>query len=148
MATINLRTLMLITLILTTLASICRSGFRREALQAAEFRALPFNLLVTAVWVAGWMSIGAFPRFMDIIHFLGPGIIIFFLLSFGDTMLMMRTSMTDTLFEEYIFAARAKGLPERDITRSPCITQRDLAVCSGNPPNNSHPDPVIWHGDD
>ena len=52
---------------------------------------------------------------MDIINFLGPGIIIFVMLSFGDTMLMMRTSMADTLFEEYVFAARAKGLPEKDI---------------------------------
>jgi len=107
-------TLMLITLILTILALyviriLVEKRYRRR------IRALPFNLLVTGVWVAGWISIGAFPRFMDIIHFLGPGIIIFFLLSFGDTMLMMRTSMTDTLFEEYIFAARAKGLPERDI---------------------------------
>jgi len=35
------------------------------------------------------------------------------LLSFGETMLIMRTSMTDTLKQEYVYAARAKGLPNR-----------------------------------
>jgi len=106
--------LMLATLILVILVL----GFVRVKLERRYRRrisALPFNLLVAIVWVVGWSSIGTNARFMDIIHFLGPGIIIFVLLSYGDTMLMMQTSMTDTRFEEYIFAARAKGLPEKEI---------------------------------
>jgi ABC-type dipeptide/oligopeptide/nickel transport system permease component len=106
--------LMLATLILVILGlSFIRVGVERH--YRRRITALPFNVLVLAVWVAAWSAIGANARFMDIIHFLGPGIIIFVLLSFGDTMLMMRTSMTDTLYEEYVFVARAKGLPEKDI---------------------------------
>jgi peptide/nickel transport system permease protein len=59
---------------------------------------------------------------LDIVHFLGLGVVIFVLLTFGDTMLMMRTSMTDTLYEQYVMTARAKGLAEdaiRDRHASP-----------------------------
>jgi peptide/nickel transport system permease protein len=39
----------------------------------------------------------------------------FALLSFGEIMLIMRTSMADTVFEDYVFAARAKGLQEKSV---------------------------------
>ena len=39
-------------------------------------------------------------------------ILTYTLLSFGETMLIMRTNMADTKYEDYILAARAKGLPE------------------------------------
>jgi peptide/nickel transport system permease protein len=38
-----------------------------------------------------------------------------FLIHFGSYMLIMRSSMLDTLKEEYIFTARAKGLSDRVI---------------------------------
>jgi peptide/nickel transport system permease protein len=40
---------------------------------------------------------------------------IFTLLSYGEIMLIMRTSMTETLHEDYILTARAKGLADRII---------------------------------
>jgi peptide/nickel transport system permease protein len=83
---------------------------RRRGLNGLVF----FTLLVT-FWVGGWFAIGAGTRFMDIVRFLGLGVIVYVLLSFGETMLIMQTSMTDTLYEEYITVARAKGLPEETV---------------------------------
>jgi peptide/nickel transport system permease protein len=40
-------------------------------------------------------------------------VLLYVLLSFGETMLVMQTSMQDTLGEEYITAAQAKGIPDR-----------------------------------
>jgi len=76
---------------------------------------LALFIVLAALWVGFWFVIDAGPRFMDIIHALGLSIVVFILLMFGETMLMMQTSMKDTRFEEYIFAARAKGLPEKTI---------------------------------
>jgi peptide/nickel transport system permease protein len=40
-------------------------------------------------------------------------LITYVLLSFGETMLITRTNMLDTLKEEYITTARAKGVPDK-----------------------------------
>lgn len=82
------------------------------------------------VWLGGWASIGAWGRLVDIIRFLGAGIIIYVLLAFGETMLVMQSSMTDTLYEEYIFAARAKGLPENAIRDKHAAPNAILPVLS------------------
>ena len=66
-------------------------------------------------WVGFWFAIDAGARFMDIIHALGLSIVVFIMLMFGETMLIMQTSMKDTRYEEYVFAARAKGLNEKTI---------------------------------
>jgi peptide/nickel transport system permease protein len=60
----------------------------------------------------GWFGLGLGPQVRDVLALAGIPILTFVLLSFGETMLIMRTSMTDTLKEEYITTARAKGLPE------------------------------------
>jgi peptide/nickel transport system permease protein len=60
----------------------------------------------------GWFAIGPAQQVADILLFAAIPILTFVLLSFGETMLIMRTSMTDTLKEDYIVTARAKGLPE------------------------------------
>jgi peptide/nickel transport system permease protein len=64
---------------------------------------------------AGWLGVGLGPQVLDVLSLAGLPILTFVLLSFGETMLIMRTSMTDTLKEEYITTARAKGLPNRVI---------------------------------
>jgi peptide/nickel transport system permease protein len=60
-----------------------------------------------------WYALGFGPEAMDVVYFGAIPLATYTLLSFGETMLIMRTSMADTLHEEYILAARAKGLPER-----------------------------------
>jgi len=63
----------------------------------------------------GWFGLGLGPQVREVLSLAGLPILTFILLSFGETMLIMRTSMTDTLKEEYITTARAKGLPSRVI---------------------------------
>ena len=57
-------------------------------------------------------------------------ILTYTLLSFGETMLIMRTSMEDTLEEEYITVARAKGLPERVVRDKHAVRNAILPVVS------------------
>jgi peptide/nickel transport system permease protein len=70
-----------------------------------------FLLVAGAVGV--WYALGFGPEAIDIVYFAAIPLVTYTLLSFGETMLIMRTSMADTLHEEYILAARAKGLSER-----------------------------------
>jgi peptide/nickel transport system permease protein len=51
----------------------------------------------------------------EIIRLVALPTITYVLLSFGEVMLIMRTSMVDTLHEDYVYTARAKGLSDRDI---------------------------------
>ncbi len=69
--------------------------------------------LLLAGWMGSWYVLGIGPQALDILYFISVPILTYVLLSFGETMLIMRTSMMDTLHEEYVLAARAKGLPER-----------------------------------
>lgn len=70
-------------------------------------------LLLVAGSLGLWYALGFGPEAIDIVYFAAIPLATYTLLSFGETMLIMRTSMADTLHEEYILAARAKGLPER-----------------------------------
>ena len=69
---------------------------------------------IGGVW-GSWQLLGCYPQAMDILSLAGLPILTYVLLSFGETMLIMRTSMVDTLQEEYISTAWAKGLPERKV---------------------------------
>ncbi len=50
---------------------------------------------------------------LDILHHMVLPIVTLALVSFAGTMLLTRTSMMETLREDFVMAARAKGLPER-----------------------------------
>jgi peptide/nickel transport system permease protein len=80
--------------------------------------------------LGGWFGLGLGAEVRDILSFAGIPILTFVLLSFGETMLIMRTSMTDTLKEEYITTARAKGLPERDVRDRHAMRNALLPVLS------------------
>jgi len=87
-------------------------------------------LLLVGIWLGGWFAIGAGPRVLDILSWVIRPIIIYVLLSFGETMLITQTSMRDVLNEEYIFAARAKGLPERVVRDKHAARNARLPVLS------------------
>ena len=72
-------------------------------------------LLFLVLLGVGWFGLGLGPQVRDVLSLAGIPILTFVLLSFGETMLIMRTSMTDTLKEDYVTTARAKGLPEHVI---------------------------------
>lgn len=69
--------------------------------------------LIIAGWVVSWYWYDFVPLATDILRQAALPILAYTLLSFGEIMVIMRTSMTDTLNEAYVQTARAKGLPDR-----------------------------------
>ena len=71
--------------------------------------------LIGAGVLAYWSTSGLGRYALDILHHLVLPILTLTLITFAGTMLLTRNSMLETLREDYIMAARAKGLPERVI---------------------------------
>ena len=76
---------------------------------------LPAFVIIAAVSYGWWVyrSIDAFA--LDILFDAALAIIAFLLLSYGEFMLVMQTSMSSVIHDDYILVARAKGIPERNI---------------------------------
>ncbi len=70
------------------------------------------GMLTPEVWAA---DVGLFPKIWDVLYHLILPLSVLTLLFFAGSMLLMRNSMLETLREDYILTARAKGLPERVI---------------------------------
>lgn len=62
-----------------------------------------------------WLSTGVVIYALDILHHLILPILTLSMVNFAGTMLLTRNSMLETLREDYIMAARAKGLPDKTI---------------------------------
>jgi peptide/nickel transport system permease protein len=79
----------------------------------------PASWLGIAAALAGvllyWGTNGTGRFAADILHHLFLPILTLALVNFAGTMLLTRNSMLETLREDYIMAARAKGLPEAEI---------------------------------
>ncbi len=71
------------------------------------------GMMSPEVWIAGDANLWA--KAADILHHLILPLLTLFIIHFGSYLLIMRSSMLDTLTEDYIFTARAKGLPEHFI---------------------------------
>ncbi len=82
----------------------------RRTLQRRIPTLLYLPLLVAGL-IASWFALGFVRQALDILSLAGLPILTYVLLSFGETMLIMQTSMADTLGENYVITARAKGLP-------------------------------------
>jgi peptide/nickel transport system permease protein len=78
------------------------------------------------LWRAGGFGVYA----VDIAKLAAIPILVFTLLSFGDTMLITRASIQDVKLEMYIQTARAKGVPEKDIRRKHAGRNAILPVLS------------------
>ncbi|MBI5028929.1 MAG: ABC transporter permease [Chloroflexi bacterium] len=80
-------------------------------------RRKPVQWIGTAVVLAGalviWVPLPQAPFALDILHHLILPIITLATVSFAGSMLLTRNSMLETLREDYIMAARAKGLSDR-----------------------------------
>lgn len=74
-----------------------------------------FVLLAAALWVVTWYFTDWREFALNVAQRAVLPLAAFTLLSFGEIMLIMRTSMDDTLHEQFVFTARAKGLPPRAI---------------------------------
>jgi peptide/nickel transport system permease protein len=68
-------------------------------------------LLAVALWV--WSFSGISHLALDILQHMVLPIATLTLISFAGTMLLTRNSMLETIREDYVMAARAKGLPEK-----------------------------------
>lgn len=71
----------------------------------------------------GWIRKG-----LDLLHHMVLPMGVLFLTHFGGYMLVMRSTMLETLREDYILTARAKGLPERKIRNRHAAPNASLPV--------------------
>jgi peptide/nickel transport system permease protein len=87
---------------------------RLNAGQRTPARLLGFGVIVVSLGVY-WVTSGLGKYAFDILHHLFLPIMTLTLVNFAGTMLLTRNSMLETLREDYIMAARAKGLPDQVI---------------------------------
>ena len=71
---------------------------------------------------------GIFTKFFDVLHHMILPLTTLFLVHFGSYLLIMRSSMLETLKEDYILTARAKGLREKVIRNHHAATNAALPV--------------------
>ena len=64
---------------------------------------------------AAWFATGTGYLAWDILKHMILPVATLTLISFAGTMLLTRNSMLETMREDYVMAARAKGLPEKDV---------------------------------
>ena len=87
---------------------------RRRGFQAHVARLASVVLAVGAVF-AVWMASGTGYLAWDILRHMVLPVATLTLISFAGTMLLTRNSMLETMREDYVMAARAKGLPEKHV---------------------------------
>ncbi len=80
--------------------------------------------------LASWYALGFAPLALDVMIVAAIPLLTYVLLSFGETMLIMRTSMLDTLKEEYVLTAQAKGLSDRMVRNKHAARNALLPVLS------------------
>jgi len=69
------------------------------------------GMMSPEIWIdsgSGWVA-----KALDVLHHLALPLLTLFIIHFGSYLLIMRSSMLNTLTEDYILTARAKGLPEQ-----------------------------------
>ena len=71
--------------------------------------------VATLVIVASWFASGTAVFAWDIVRHMMLPVLTLTLISFAGTMLLTRNSMLETMREDFVMAARAKGLPERAV---------------------------------
>ena len=87
---------------------------RRRGFQAHVARLASVVLAVGAVF-AVWIASGTGYLAWDILRHMVLPVATLTLISFAGTMLLTRNSMLETMREDYVMAARAKGLPEKHV---------------------------------
>jgi peptide/nickel transport system permease protein len=116
--------LIVITLILVVINALLHRLTRRK------LPLLIIILLIVSSAYISWQALGFVLQAKDIIARALIPTLTYTLLSFGETMLIMRTSMADTVEEEYVVVARAKGLPEHVVRDKHAARNAILPVVS------------------
>ncbi len=80
-----------------------------------------------------WLDPGAglWTKTLDIGHHMVLPLATLFLIHFGSSLLVMRSSMLDTLKEDYILTARAKGLTDKEVRNRHAARNAALPVVTG-----------------
>lgn len=87
----------------------------------------PLNGMITPeVWIDP--SYGFFAKAADIAHHMMLPLLTLFIIHVGAYLLIMRSSMLETLREDYILTARAKGLSEKQVRNSHAAPNAMLPV--------------------
>ena len=78
---------------------------------------LRIGIIAAAVVVAivAWLATGLTHLALDIVRHMILPVLTLTLISFAGAMLLTRNSMLETMREDFVMAARAKGLPEKDV---------------------------------
>lgn len=87
-------------------------------------------VLICGTAVGLWYRNDIMPYVLDILSSVALPLVTFVLLTFGDTMIIMQSTMTETMQEEYIKTAKAKGLPEKVIREKHASRNALLPVLS------------------
>ena len=87
---------------------------RKRMRRAGLIRAASIGIASLAVAVV-WLASGTVVFAWDIVRHMVLPVLTLTLISFAGTMLLTRNSMLETMREDFVMAARAKGLPERDV---------------------------------
>ena len=96
-------------------------------------RSLPgvLLLLMTIIGsITAWYYVGIGPLAINLLNASLLPILTYSLLSFGETMIIMRASMVEVLNEEYVSAARAKGLATKVVREKHAARNAILPVIS------------------
>lgn len=125
---------MVSTLVGVTLAGVlCKEGIYRW--KRIRLPGLIMPLLIVAGWIGSWFALGIALPALRLLHFAALPILAFSLLSAGEITILTRVSLAETLHEEYINTARAKGLTEvavrdRHATRNALLPVVSKAIVS------------------
>jgi peptide/nickel transport system permease protein len=103
--------LLLTAVVFSVLIAVLYYATRKTAPWKREIRLAGVALLVIAT-VAIWAASPIGPYGLDIVHHLILPVVTLTLVAFAGTMLLTRNAMLETLREDYILTARAKGLSE------------------------------------
>jgi peptide/nickel transport system permease protein len=91
---------------------------------------VPFAVLVAGGTVGLWYLWRMEQLAFDIVQISWLAIVTYTLLSFGETMLIMQSSMTEVMKEEYVNTAHAKGLPGPVVREKHAVRNAMLPVMS------------------
>ncbi len=94
------------------LAFILTTRKRVPGARIIQVGSVAISLLAVALV---WLASGASHLAWDIVTHMALPVITLTLISFAGTMLLTRNSMLETMREDYVMAARAKGLPENQV---------------------------------
>lgn len=107
---------MLITVLIFSILALAWWLFSRRIRPFWRKQAQTAGIVVLLLSLVGyWLSTGLSLYALDILRHLILPVLTLALISFAGTMLLTRNSMLETLREDYVMAARAKGLPENVI---------------------------------